>query len=665
MTFHRKSLIFVILWLIIRSDGFNYRGGFKIALLPVNCSNPINIRPEDVICPPRYNELDTNKIKDTDEVLTACRPKNKEDDHIKGKTCRVTTWRTTCTETWYFTTQIDYTIVEEEPGNVECILEYERLKKGNPAVPYYPPSVCYWNAVNTVKVKFVTVLDHPVLEDPYTLEVIDPLFNGQRCSYNDSFDGYRFCDTKSRFISWFAPKSEFRSSHCFIENWDCQTVKRSIGVDIDHHDFSKIHESEVWESPDIGRIGVYDACKMKFCGYWGVRLATGEWFNIRGRTNNVSLNTLVQRECEKNTTIGVRNHIDRTLFEELDVRLEFDHSQCIQTLIKLRNRERISPLELGYLNPSNEGKYFAYLVNYTTQPKIICTNKIEDVKDNQTKCTEGIFQQIGYRFEQPVMSIKRGLCEFKNVVLNSRNSADGGYYLENDTVISYARDKQSFKIKEFYDPEKPIHTEYTSYTHKYNLTWNGILVGRRTRNDTESDVRRKYYLPTFSPLDSLIPTIQSAKLEVTTIDLLRVKKLYIDENNQIWHLEDHQTLERVDVVEKVEEGVSKIFHTVSGWFSGAGKLIQWCLWTVGLLVVCWVLVRIYQVRRTKRQDKNKEFENPFKKFFSESKTKFPNRNQDVRIELEPIEPRKPRGKRTPKRDPYPDDGIYEDVNFKY
>ncbi|UNP42110.1 virion transmembrane glycoprotein [Porcine ephemerovirus 1] len=644
------------------NDGYVYDKGFKIALLPLNCSKVTQISHNDVICPPRRNELDTSQLRTTDKVIVGCRPKNKADDHIPGKICRVTTWRTTCTETWYFTTTIDYSIVEDTPGDVQCITEYERLKTGLPDVPYYPPSICYWNAQNTVSVQFVTISDHPTLQDPYNKDVIDPIFDENRCRPRVEYNEYVFCDTRRDKIKWFTHKTQFTSDHCQSENWDCQAIKQSSGVDIDHNNYNKIHETEIWESPDIGRIGVYDSCYMKFCDKLGIRLVTGEWYYIKNQ-NNQSIHHIAHKECPPNSTIGVRNHIDRTLFEELDVKLEFEHSQCIQTLIKLRNKENISPLELGYLSPSNEGTFYAYLVEYKKIPKIICSTGIQNAT-NGPKCKDSRYryEEMGYVFDQPQLSIKRAKCEYRSIVINGGSSMDGGYALEKDHRISYAKNRQKFNILDFYDENKTEHYyKYGTKDHQYNLTWNGILVSNRITNyGRNHTIYKKFYLTSFSALDSLIPTVQSAKLEVSTINIDRVKRLYIDEQNQVWHLEDHDVLKRVDVVETIEDGVGKVIHTVTGWFSGAGKMIQWFLWGVGLLVVIWILVKIHFYR--KRRKPILTDSNPLYKFFNRKQIE-PIRDVEQN-EVELVEPSKPRSDAKMKQH-YSDDGIYEDVNFRY
>ncbi|AEI17633.1 G gene product [Kotonkan virus] len=601
-----KSLYYSLFLLFNAKNIITYR----IANLPFNCENEHSIPVEAIDCPVRRNELKVENLKQGGEHRV-CKPKLSTDDHVQGKLCRIQQWKTKCTETWYFTTYIEYEVVDVMPNKIECAKEWERTKAGFPIIPFFPPAVCYWNAENVISETFVTLVDHPVLQDPYNSEVIDPIFYGTRCSPINSFDSHWFCKSVNNLIMWMSDKDQLRSPHCDIKTWDCIVVKAYVAWDEDHNTHNYLRNTKVWESPDIGRVGLYDACKKRFCGVDGIRLNNGEWWFLEREENYYGFDYRGMRNCRAEETIGVRTHVDRTLFEEIDIKLEIEHSKCIDVLIKLRSGITISPFELGYLAPSSYGKGYAYRFEQETKNIYQCFPKIEKVpqikyitddlkncKDNKTRYARTITQtKIG--------NYKRALCNYKNVFIpETKQDQQAGYDIK---MWTFAGTNDSIKEHIENNSWSPFKSQSGN---NYTIGWNGMIKLNTGR----------YLINTYALLDGLIHEAQLSALEVKSFQhpvyqnfddfakWLNGSSIYEERE-----LLDDSHLERTDVIKSAGEKIKGIYHNIVGWFSGVTSIVRWILWGVGAIVTVYVILKIRRVIKNKHDEKDNKSE--IKQFF--------------------------------------------------
>ncbi|AIR95561.1 glycoprotein [Koolpinyah virus] len=601
-----KSLTRTTLILILFGQSISYR----IANLPFDCENEHEIPVEAIECPTRKKELKVDHLKEGREHRI-CKPKLSTDDHVKGKLCRIQKWKTKCTETWYFTTYIEYEVVDVMPNKIECAKEWERAKAGFPIIPFFPPAVCYWNAENVISETFVTLVDHPVLQDPYNSEVIDPIFYGTRCSPINNFDSHWFCKSVNNLIMWMSDKDQFKSPHCDIHTWDCIVVKTYVSWDEDHDTHKYLRNTTVWESPDIGRVGLYDACKKEFCGVEGIRLNNGEWWFLEREENYYGFDYKDLRKCKEGETIGVRTHVDRTLFEEIDIKLELEHSKCIDVLIKLRSGIAISPFELGYLAPSSYGKGYAYRfeqetkIIYQCYPRIDRVPQIKIVTDNAQNCSDGKMRYMRTFNQTRVGKYKRAVCMYKNVFIpEAQQDKEAGYDIGK---WQFAGSNDSIEGNISKNGWSNFRSQSGS---EYQIGWNGMIKLTSGR----------YLINTYALLDGLLHEAQLSALEVKPFDHPVyhhmddfIKWLNGSSINEERDLLDDSRLERTDIIKSAGEKIKGVYHNIVGWFSGVTSVIRWVLWGIGAIVTLYVIIKIRRVMKKKNNEN--EGKNEVKQFF--------------------------------------------------
>ncbi|AIR95572.1 glycoprotein [Yata virus] len=564
----------------------------RLVNLPTNCRDETPIDKEHVECPFRRNELRVDHLQRR-ELTKLCRPKGQEDDHIEGYVCKVQTWRTTCLETWYFTTYVKYDVVEETPTPSDCFKELERIRHGVPAVPYFAPSVCYWNAENTIRVTLTTLTPHNVIEDPYNLKLLDPSFPGGIC--NGTRSG--FCYMKNERSLWI-PSSSSHSKHCQWKGWECVTAHILNSWDESRVNQDVLVDSTVIEAPEIGRIGIYDACQMTFCNVTGIKLATGEWWVPHDYDDKFRKSFDRLRHCSSDEKIGVRNHVDKTLFEELDIKAELEHQRCIDALMKLRNGESLNALEMSYFAPTTPGLGYAY--RFVQQKKVYsyCIGYADSY--DYRICKKYYTQKKGrayggyYNFTKTILgTIVRGLCDYKTVQIPMQIAGIRESRMSRSSLWRLPLTNETMEIHLKNYSWSLLENEQTNSI--YNLSWNGFI---QKGGD--------YIINAFSLYDGLLRDIQVAKLEVMSVEHPHVIEDHELVDPIIKHISDNSKLDRTDVVDEIEKKGKGILLTIKGWFSGLSQIVRWGLWIIGGLITVYSMYKINKLIKEKGKKRSED-----------------------------------------------------------
>ncbi|AFR23535.1 virion transmembrane glycoprotein [Adelaide River virus] len=587
-----KVLVLMILWI---TSIFNVRCE-KFVTIPVNCSGEVDIDKMDVMCPNRYNLLSTNHLMEGEEVETFCRPSLRENDLLDGYLCRKQKWEVTCTETWYFVTDVKYQIIEVIPTENECMEERERKLKGEYIPPYYPPTNCVWNAIDTQERTFITLIEHPVIEDPVTMTLMDSKFT-KPC--NPKHNEVTICDTYNPLIKWISKETSGLNLHCQIKSWECIPVKL-------HHSHRNMMEALYLESPDFGIVDASKICNLTFCGYNGILLDNGEWWSIyrsgftHGFLDNHILKNRRIEECKEKKPGYKLAKLDTT-YIDLEFEIELEHEKCLGTLEKLQNGEYVTPLDLSYLSPSNPGKHYAYRLEYinTTEHKCVQLGFTYEGGDCRKMLDERDDHGAYYNWTTiKLQRVIRAVCYYHTFSMN----------LDESKHKYYDQDNRSIQIDEKFISEVLKSTPLIDRHEKYegNLSWNGIII--ESKNGHEKNV----IVPSASQYNHVMINKILKRLDTVMYDSYKFDSesgsISYNKIVPIVREDNLQNAHRVDVIQYIKDKGSYIINGFTGWFSSLGKLMRWTIWGVGLFFSIFTLYKIIMILRKHSNDNvRKEF----------------------------------------------------------
>ncbi|AEI17644.1 virion transmembrane glycoprotein [Obodhiang virus] len=566
----------------------------KYVTIPINCNGEVEINKMDVMCPNRYNVLSTNHLFKGEEVETFCRPSLRENDLLDGYLCRKQKWEVTCTETWYFVTDVQYQIIEEVPTVTECLEEKERKLQGEYIPPYYPPTNCIWNAVDKQYRTFIILIEHPVIEDPISMKLMDSKFN-KPC---DPVHGkVTTCDTYNPLVKWVSKETNGYSLHCQIKSWECIPVKL-------HHSYEDVLDKLYLESPDFGVVDASKICNMSFCGHEGILLENGEWWSIyrSGFTNGYlqnhkSINNRIE-SCSDRKPGYKLTKLDTT-YMDLEFEIELEHEKCLGTLEKLQNGEYVTPLDLSYLSPSNPGTNYAYRFEYKNKTVDKCVQLEYTYEAGDCKIMFDGREGHGAYYNWTTIKldkIKRAVCEYHTFSFDLKNKKHT-YSDKDDPRIQINKTFVETVLK-----STPLIGR--NEEHEGNMSWNGIII-EQAKDSEEINV----IVPSTSQYNHIVIKKLLRKLDMVDyygykFDSLSGSVSY-NEIKPILRSENVQNAERVDVIKYIKEKGSYIINGFTGWFSSLGKMVRWTIWGIGLIFSLFTLYKIITLLR-KHSNLNKK-----------------------------------------------------------
>ncbi|AFR67111.1 virion transmembrane glycoprotein [Malakal virus] len=569
--------------------------GQRVYNFPFNCTEPERIKDYQIKCPIRQNELslEAHHVEVDEKIEKICRPPIKDDDHIEGYICREQHWTTKCTETWYFSTEIEYTIKETIPNQADCQKELEKLKRGISIPPYYPPAGCFWNMAQSEKITFVVLVPHKVLQNPYDMKLYDPGFL-EKCDVEKAkTKGCKMKDITGLWVTNNDGKNT--SEHCNKDHWECIGIK-SFRSELNLHD-------RLWESPELGIMKLNKACKKNFCGYKGVILEDGEWWSYTNLADS-EIEYVHLNNCDESRLPGFRIHQDRTEFEEFDIKAEMENERCMNTLSKILNRENLNFVDMSYLSPSRPGRDYAYLFEQVSWDETFCLTWPESKKSKNCK--------IDWKANR-----NAGLVTKKHGAIGTYYRSMCMYYQVEDTNKDGILQKEELRDKGIpgknrYRTLKRSKNDYGEDS-EFNITYNGMLV-----------VNESFHMAVKSIYDGTEDYNSLLKFEVSEFDKIDLNEAYKEEEKK-WNDIDLTPVSSVnrsrsDIIKEVEKGGRKIISAVTGWFTGLAKTVRWTIWGIGSIVTIYAIWKLKKmITKKNKEDKNLVDHNELNEAFEMSK----------------------------------------------
>ncbi|AIL31437.1 G [Kumasi rhabdovirus] len=359
--FYLLALTLVCYLTLVESDGTpapvvkNETGDFLWGLgteliLPVEViSKWVEINPEDMRCP-------SDPV--TDHVIGAIVGHTRFSRYSgfhkatqKGFLCHKMRWITACTTTWYFSHDVQRRVEAQEPGTQECLDQVKKRGEGTEEEGSYPPSQCAWNSVNEEAEVVIHLTVHEVRVDPYTMELLDPVFPSGRCNTTA-------CDTVHQSVLWIEDPSKTRPS-CGDRVVDEGNIIRSGWTD-------NVPGAYYLISQHLPPTKIDGACRLSFCGESGLLFENGIW------THDIKLETVVANQTFQNCqadrragAVGPTYEIDKLRF---DWEAAKEKIKCLDMIEIISATGALSFRRLHHFNPRTPGIHPVYrIVNKTLQ----------------------------------------------------------------------------------------------------------------------------------------------------------------------------------------------------------------------------------------------------------------------------------------------------------
>ncbi|ADG86362.1 virion transmembrane glycoprotein G [Coastal Plains virus] len=587
---------------------------------PFNCKQEINLLPFDSIqCPMDYNTFNL-KSRSSVEEGTMCRPNPLATDLEEGYMCYKDRWVTRCEENWYFSKTVTNHIVHEPVSKDECVEALALFKMGQTKDPFFPAPSCYWSAANEESVTFLMIKKHPVVIDPYSGKIKDPLIDNDLCK-----DG--FCKTRAHQTHWMRDYKTDIVERCDDKTWECHPIKVYYGwVPKIKNGTSSVTTSYVEtglviESQYLGHVLVTDLCQKTFCQQDGYLFPDGSWWQIK-----ISLTKLLLKNhnaLEKAKTCGDRDHGSELTdeqrsgkigFEDLEINLENiemkQKSQtlnlmCLEKVAKMRNSQSVNFLDISYLTPKKPGPGLAYyiveepLMSGQTKVKVSnCQYKFVEIlgsdKSGIVNVTEIGSQQIfklletGQVFNMSELGIP--ICEDHTQDNETRNIT-----CETDFGISANRGVKGLS-------GKPLWT-VRSFKGSNISNLRGLRIGS---NGITYDMTKKILrFPQAGNMHWDIPSYYSTEHKVHFFQHPTKHEIYKnftgDKKSDIDFLEDliHRKLNRTDFPTRIKNWIGNIEDKVEHFFTNLSGTVRTAISLVIFVIGTLLSIKVW--RRCKKQ----------------------------------------------------------------
>ncbi|AJR28389.1 glycoprotein [Sweetwater Branch virus] len=651
-----NKLIFVILINEISTQLlYNY---------PFNCKNEVKLTLDGLQCPLDYNTFNL-RSDELSEVGTMCRPNPLAKDLEDGFLCYKDTWVTKCSESWYFSKTISNHIVHEPISKSECIEALATYKMGKHVEPFFPAPSCYWAADNEETVTFINIKEHPVILDPYSGKIKDPLIDNNLCDDD-------FCPTRAHQTHWLRNLKPNIMERCNNDTWECHPIKVYYGWVAKKrptnvgHDLNYVQTGLIIESQYIGHIVMSDLCTIKFCSKLGYLFPDGSWWELKFPLDHLLLKN--HQLLENSGSCSDRSHGDTLTkdqrgnkigYEDLEVDLEgLELRQksrnlnliCLDKVANIRNRKEVNILDISYLTPKHPGHGTAYYLYEDTSNASITHVKAYS-------CNYKLIQIHGAD-----MNGRVNMSNSEDLNITILDSGDNMTIA--DLGISKCKDLSHLTVNQTRNIscEKNVGFKYPEQVKLSNgkVVWTSRSFGganfhrlpgvRFGVNGITYDLKQQMLrFPTVNNLLWDLPSYYSTNHKVhfyTHPTKHEIRKNFTGERTEdIDFLDDliHRKLNRTDFPTKVRNWIGDIENKVVHFFSNVGGTIKTAISLIFFVIGTLISIKIWRkCKKCKGQSKRSESEWVAKKQYTAkhemksfpSNFKTDNIYEDVKSELD-------------------------------
>ncbi|AVM87302.1 glycoprotein [Hainan black-spectacled toad rhabdovirus] len=265
-----------------------------------------------------------------------------------GYSCHKVEWISECSEGFFGGTDVQQYIRHLEPNAQECKDAWKAKRDGLEVTPYFEAPKCQW--MNTVRKAhtFVVVNTKATKTDPYTLEYVDPLFPGGRCTTKE------YCPTIQGGVIWLPLKPVDPKV-----KYEWRTVNADYGTS------AKDSKTYLIWGGGMPTTKLKGACRMSFQGQEGIRFSSGFWAGTKTETwSNKNFTDAIGElsACSSNLIARFPSAHEEIAEHEMEINDLILSLKCYDIVREFEETGKISFLDLGFFNPETSGPGHIYRI---------------------------------------------------------------------------------------------------------------------------------------------------------------------------------------------------------------------------------------------------------------------------------------------------------------
>nr|AWB14586.1 glycoprotein [Murine feces-associated rhabdovirus] len=306
----------------------------------------------DLKCPPRI--IGMEHLKDGDEDFMSVLRVEEKGEKTKGFMCAKHIYRTTCTETWYFSSTVDKRIIPSQIAEIECTEAISKFKTGQIDLSYFPEPKCIWNDNNDSDNKGVSVHEVELDFNPYATTVMSNILLDGSCGVKDD---ERFCKGVSdNVLIWIDGFNV--SGLCNLK-----TVRGYIYKYREIYHPAKFNHYVVY-NPSLKPFHILNACTTMYCNKNFVVLKSGDAF-APGSKMEMLIDSSRLEKCppEREVKIPSLEEVaDSIILNEDEL---INAVMCQNFVDRLKDVKEIRQSDLIHFFPTSPGRNAVYYLNDT------------------------------------------------------------------------------------------------------------------------------------------------------------------------------------------------------------------------------------------------------------------------------------------------------------
>lgn len=292
------------------------------------------IPPEGLRCPTFYEEFEPVGLDPATYWSPA--PIDSNLSLIDGVSCYKSIYSVRCSVNFVGWKTITHQVRPSEATEEECREAHRETSSGNHRpTPQFPSPNCGWWAEHWAEETFIEISRHPVSFDPYSLEKIDPLFPGGKCTGEA-------CSLIHSGGLWIQTSSHSR----ICDNWT-----KGVGH------LGRFQGAMVF-IPTAAEPKVLDgSCRLSYCSRNGLRLNNGEFLYLPNPPRPL---TTIYPTCPSTVYIKVHSRDTDLLDTEKLILQEEDREECLTSVMLIQATKKASQYQISLLAQRHGGPGDAY-----------------------------------------------------------------------------------------------------------------------------------------------------------------------------------------------------------------------------------------------------------------------------------------------------------------